>query len=78
MSTEYRYRNEYPSGPCTITIRGERVPQGESSAWGERLLEDTREIRRGWIVEERRETPSTTSSKHVKASPKKRKPATKG
>ena len=53
---QYRYRNAYPTGSCSLSW----------SAWGERLPSDTRELERGWLVEESRAAASATSSKRVK------------
>ena len=66
MPDQWRYQNAYPSGPCTLSVRAERVAHGEWSAWGEQLASDTRELERGWIVEESRSAPSSTSPKRAK------------
>jgi len=63
MPTEYRYRNEYPAGPCTLTVRGESVSQGEPSSWGEKLPEDTFELKRGWLIEETRKPAAVKASR---------------
>ncbi len=54
MSVEYRYQNAYPAGPCTLPVRGELVPHGEWSSWGSRVDSGTRELDRGWLLEEER------------------------
>jgi hypothetical protein len=63
---QYRYRNAYPTGSCSLSVRAERLGHGKWSAWGERLPSDTRELERGWLVEESRAAASATSSKRVK------------
>lgn len=60
---EYRYRNVYPAGPCTLVVRGEPVLQDQFSDWGPRLPEGTRGLDRGWLAEESRPGPVEPSGK---------------
>lgn len=63
---EYRYQNAYPAGPCTLVVRGESVAQGGFSQWGKRLASDTRELERGWLVEESRDNEAAPAKAPAK------------